>query len=576
MRRRHLRVSAPLAVLVAVSMLATPPVAAAPQNLCDGPFCASVEITTFDAGAPTQPTTAAGQPVNLSLHVTDTSSTVATDPARWLAEVIVRPGTSSAKTMAVADPASLPLGSYLAGSSAPAASWTPGLDGSGYATSCPAGYGTGHVQLTPIIPGSPTIAPFSFGVQSVTTGLNGAVAANLSIWIPGTTLLFPITATTPITFNPATANAGPKLELSVKLDLQPPPYASSPASLNDLTLTLNGLVTEAATGPVSPAVPFLRHSLVCTDVTSSVQVNARGTQSVLAPVTQTINGCPTAPQLTSVAPVPGQPLAVTFAAAPPVAAVPGRTASIEWVFGDGAKALTGATTTHTYPTSNAVLALATVVDSAGVRSTTVQVRIAGSRLRVKQAAGNRITGELADQDTGQGVAGQQVDAYACPSRNAPLTQCKPLGTGVTRTSGSYRIRIPEVTKKGTVVVAYAGTASKSATQPARFGAQRSLTVLPQPDITLKVSEKRVHPGATVRLSGKVTPGKKGKTVRLQGFIRGAWRSIGRATVSQRGTYAASYVVRVPKQPKVKVRAFLPGTAATFEATSPVKVLRIQR
>ena len=549
--------------------------APAPQNLCDGPFCASVDLTTYDAGAPTQPTTAAGQPVNINLHVTDTSAAVATDPARWLAEVIVRPGTSSAKTMTVADPASLPLGSYLAGSSTSAGSCTYGGDGSGYATTCPAGYGTGHVQLTPFLPGSPTIAPLYFGVQSVTTGVGGAVAANLSIYIPGTTIL-PITTTTPITFNPATANAGPKLELSVKMDLQPLGYQPSPASLNDLTLTLNGLVTESSTGPVSPAVPFLRHSLVCTDVTSSVQVNARGTQSVLAPITQTINGCPAAPQLTSISPVAGHPLTVTFAAAPPVAAVPGRSAQIEWVFGDGAKALTGATITHTYPTANAVLALATVVDSAGVRSTTVQVRIAGARLRVKQAAGNRLTGELADQDTGQGVAGQRVDAYDCPSRNTPLTRCKALGTSVTRTSGSYRIRIPEVTKKGTVVVSYAGTASTSATDPARFGAQRSLTVLPQPDITLRVSEKRVHPGDTVRLSGKVTPGKKGKTVRLQGFIRGKWRSIGKATVSQRGTYSASYVVRVPNQPKVKVRALLPGTAATLEAISPVKVIRIQR
>ncbi len=546
--------------------------AAAPQDLCDGPFCARVDLTTYDAGAPTQPTTAAGQPVNLNLHVTDLSSTVASDPARWLAEVIVRPGTSSTKTMAVADPASLPLGSYLAGSSATAVSCAPGADGSGYATSCPAGYGTGHVQLTPLI-GSPTIAPLSFGVQSVTTGLGGAVSANLSIWIPGTTIL-PITTTAPITFTAATANAGPKLEMSVKQDLQPLGFQPSPASLNDLTLTLNGLVSESATGSVSPAATFLRHSLLCTDVTSSVQVNARGTQSVLAPVTQTINGCPAAPQLSSVAPVPGQPRAVTFTTAAPVAAVPGRTASIEWVFGDGAKALTGATTTHTYPTSNAVLALATVVDSVGARSTTLQVKIAASRLRAKQVEGDRITGVLADQDTGKGVAGQQVAAYKCATRNTPVTKCDQVGTGVTRAKGNYRVKIPEVTKKGVVVVAYAGTASKSAAEPARFGSQRYLTVLPQPDVTLKVSDKRVRPGATVRLSGKVEPGKKGKTVRLQGFIRGKWRSIGKATLSAAGKYSASYVVHVPGQQKVKVRALVPGTAATLEATSRVRTITL--
>ena len=130
-----------------------------------------------------------------------------------------------------------------------------------------------------------------------------------------------------------------------------------------------------------------------------------------------------------------------------------------------------------------------------------------------------------------------------------------------------------MTKKFVALVAYAGTASKSATDPARFGAQRALTVLPQPDVTLHVSDKTVRPGATVRLSGKVEPGKKGKTVRLQGFLRGKWRSIGKATISQAGKYAASYVVLAPKQDKVKVRALIPGTAATLEATSPVKVIR---
>ena len=86
----------------------------------------------------------------------------------------------------------------------------------------------------------------------------------------------------------------------------------------------------------------------------------------------------------------------------------------------------------------------------------------------------------------------------------------------------------------------------------------------------------MRPGATVRLSGKVEPGKKGKTVRLQGFIRGKWRSLGKATISQQGTYAPSYVVRVPGQDKVKVRAFVDGTARTLQATSQVRTIKILR
>ena len=288
MSRRSARAGIISLLLAATGLTPAVWAAPAPQNVCDGPFCASVDLTTYDAGAPTQTTTAAGQPVNLGVQVTDTSSTVATDPARWLDRAILRLGTTAAKSMTVTDPASLPIGSYLAGSVATAGSCAPGTDGSGYATSCPAGHGSGYVQLTPLI-GSPTIAPFTFGVQSVTTGLGGAVAANLSIWIPGTTLLLPLTGKRAhhSTFA-ATATAGPRLKMSLQLDLQPPPYQPSPASLTDLGLTLNGLVGQTA---------FLRHSLTCTDVTSSVQVSARGTQSVLAPVTQTISGCPAAPRL---------------------------------------------------------------------------------------------------------------------------------------------------------------------------------------------------------------------------------------------------------------------------------------
>jgi hypothetical protein len=101
-------------------------------------------------------------------------------------------------------------------------------------------------------------------------------------------------------------------------------------------------------------------------------------------------------------------------------------------------------------------------------------------------------------------------------------------------------------------------------------------VLPQPDVTLRLSTKQVRPGGTVTLSGKVQPGKKGKTVRLQGFIRGKWRSIGKTTVSQRGRYALAYVVRVPGRDKVKVRAVVDGTATTLLAMSPVRRITILR
>jgi hypothetical protein len=279
----------------------------------------------------------------------------------------------------------------------------------------------------------------------------------------------------------------------------------------------------------------------------------------------------------SVVPVPGTPQAFTFTMQPPAAAVPGRSASLEWVFGDGAKAVTGATTSHTYPTANTVIALVTVVDSAGARGNTLQVKIAGTVLRAKQKAGDLITGDLADPDTNTGIAGARVLAYRCATPKTAVTSCDRIGTTATRPNGHYRLGIPEVTKKGFVVVYQAGSATTSIAQPARFGSSRVVPVLPQPIVTLHVSKKAVTPGTIVRLTGKVQPGKKGKTVRLQGFIRGKWRSIGKATISQQGRYAASHrVAAAPGQKKLKVRAVVPGTAATLGASSVVKKIKILR
>jgi DNA-binding IclR family transcriptional regulator len=562
MNRLISRAATAAALALVPAMLGQPSADAAPQDGCAGTFCATFDLVTFDAAAPTQPTTAAAQPTDLALHFADKTPSD-TDKSTWLSKVSAVLGTSSSKAFAVTDPASLPVGSYVAGSTDSSGSCAQGMDGSGYATSCPAGHGSGLVELTPII-GSPEVKPATFGITGVTTGLGGAMSASISVWIPGVTVLAPLTTSSPLTYAPATATTGPTFTLGTTPAVSPIGYLGADFSMNTLDLDLNGLVGTT---------PFLRQSTLCAAVTSTLVAQARSTAVATSPFQQTVTGCPAGPSLVSVTPSPGDPKAFTFTVQPPSAAVAGRAAQVEWVYGDGSRAVTGPTTTHTYPTTNPVIALATVVDSAGARSNTLQVRISGGRLRVKQVAGNRLKGVLADQDTGNGVAGAQVDAYRCASRTTPVAQCDRIGTGATRADGSYRIRIPEVTKKFVALVAYAGTASRSATDPARFGAQRALTLLPHPDVTLHVSDKTVRPGATVRLTGRVEPGKKGKTVRLQGFLRGKWRSIGKATISPKGRYSTSYTVLAPKQDKVKVRALLPGTAATLEATSPVKVIR---
>jgi len=574
MNRRTARTAGLLTLLLAAAAITQPPAEAAPQQACSGAFCVTFDLATNDAFAPTHATTAAGQPTNLALRWTDDSTA---NKNTWLAKVSAVLGSSSSKSMAVTDPAQLPLGAYVAGSAATASSCAPGLDGSGYATSCPAGFGSGHVELTPPLMGSPEIKTATFGIKSVTVGVGGVLTANLGVFIDGALPPIETATSTTIAYAPAGATTGPSLTMDTRPAVAPPlTYTAAVFSMNTVALNLNGLVTEAAAGAVSPSVPFVRQSLLCTSVTSTLIAHARGTGVVASPFAQTITGCPATAGLVSVVPDPAKPKTFTFTMKPPTAAVPGRTAALEWVFGDGAKATTGATTTHTYPVSNPVVALVTVVDSAGARSSALQVKIGSSAVRGKQKAGDLIKGMLADQDTGVGIADQKVLGFRCATKTTPVASCQQIGSTTTKPSGAYRLRIPEVKKKGFVVVSHSGTATTSVTQPARFGSTRVIDVLPQPDVTLKVSDKRVRPGTTVRLSGTVKPGKKGKTVRLQGFIRGKWRSIAKTTLSQKGTYATTCQVRVPGRDKVKVRALVPGTAATLQATSPVKVIRIER
>jgi hypothetical protein len=561
---------APMLAAGAITIVAQPPTQAAPQNACSGAFCTTFDLGTFDALAPTQATTAAGQPTNLALRFTDSSPSVATDKSLWLAKVSAQLGSSSSKAFTVTDPASLPVGAYVAGSSATAAGCASATD---FAGACPAGYGSGLVEATGLLPTA--IKSATFGISRITVGAAGAMTAEVTVRVDGE--LLPSTTTTPLTFALPTSTSGPSLTLDTRPAVTPPlGYLAAEFSMNDLHLNLNGLVTEAATGAVSPSVPFVRHSLLCTSVTSTLSANARGPVAVAAPFTQTINGCPAAASLVSVVPDPANPTAFTFTVDPPSAAVPGRTASLEWVFGDGAKAVTGPTTSHTYPVANPVVALVTVVDSAGARSSTLQVHIGASVVRGKQVEGHLIKGKVADQDTGEGLGGEVVLGYRCPTRKAPVSDCSQIGKSVSKANGAYRLRIPEVQKKGFVRVSHAGTPTTSADESARFGDSRVVDVLPQPEVTLKVSDKSVRPGATVRLTGKVQPGKKGKTVRLQGFIRGKWRSIGKTTISQRGTYALRYAVRVPGQDKLRVRATVDGTAQTLKARSKVRTIKILR
>jgi hypothetical protein len=575
MTSRSLRTAGVLALLLATSALTVPAGASAPdpapQNTCAGAFCATFDMGTNDAFAPTQPTTSAAQPSNLALRFTDTSPTVGTDKSQWLAKVSAALGTSPEKGFSVTAPAQLPLGSYVAGSSATAGSCAPGTDGTAYAATCPAGSGSGLVALAPLV-GPEEIRPAAFGIRSMTVVPSGKINVDVSIWINGLTLpmLTPISTTITMIYAKATASAGPSFVMSTQPAIAPPAgYTAADLSMNTVALNLNGLVTEGPAGAVNPPVAFVRQSPTCTAITSTLVAQARSAAVAASQFTTNVTGCPAAPGIVSVVPAAGQPHAFAFTMKVPTPEVAGRTASLEWVFGDGAKAVTGATTSHTYPVAEPVTAIVTTVDSAGARSAPIPVEISAGALKAKQKSGTRLVGTLTDQQTDDGLADQEVLAFKCTSRETPLAQCDAVGTTVTKAGGKFALKIPAVKKPGEVLISHAGTATHKASKPARFPTLKWVKVLPQPTVTFTVSDKTVSKGAVVSLSGTVKPNKSGKKLQLQQFYRGKWRGISKATISDLGTYRAPF--RVRRTGTIKVRAVVPQTDHTL-----VSISRTQR
>ena len=575
MTSRSLRTAGVLALLLATSALTVPAGASAPdpapQNTCAGAFCTTFDMATNDAFAPTQPTTSAAQPSNLALRFTDTSPTVGTDKSQWLAKVSAVLGTSPEKGFSVTAPAQLPLGSYVAGSSATAGSCAPGTDGTAYAATCPAGSGSGLVALAPLV-GPEEIRPAVFGIRSMTVVPGGKINVDVSVWVNGLTLpmLTPISTTITMIFAKATASAGPSFAMGTQPAIAPPAgYTAADFSMNTVAVNLNGLVTEGPAGAVNPPVAFVRQSPTCTAITSTLVAQARSATVAASQFTTNVTGCPAAPAVVSAVPVAGQPHAFAFTMKVPTPEVAGRTASLEWVFGDGATAVTGATTSHTYPVAEPVTAIVTTVDSAGARSAPIPIEISTGALKAKQKSGTRLVGTLTDQQTDDGLANQEVLAFKCADRKTPLAQCDAVGSTVSKTSGKFALKIPAVKKPGEILISHAGAATHKASKPARFPTFKWVKVLPQPTVTFKVSDKSVSMGAVVSLSGTVKPNKLGKKLQLQQFYRGKWRAISKATISDRGTYRAPFKVR--RTGTIKVRAVVPQTDHTL-----VSISRTQR
>ena len=148
----------------------------------------------------------------------------------------------------------------------------------------------------------------------------------------------------------------------------------------------------------------------------------------------------------------------------------------------------------------------------------------------RRGRGARVAGRLA----GAG-AGAEVLLLAREARvGAPATLA---ARTTTRADGSFTLRVP-AGRSRTLRAAH----RISPTAPF-VACSRALRLRVPARATLRVRPKRVRAGRSVRLSGRLLGGRvprRGKTVDLQGYERGRWRTFDTARSTRRGRYRARY------------------------------------
>lgn len=91
-------------------------------------------------------------------------------------------------------------------------------------------------------------------------------------------------------------------------------------------------------------------------------------------------------------------------------------------------------------------------------------------------------------------------------------------------------------------------------------------------VGLAAAQTRLHRGTTIRLSGRVLPGRGGATVRVQLFTRRGWVTVSSPRLSTRGHYSATLLPRVAG--RYLFRVLSPADATNAAGTSQSVTVRV--
>jgi hypothetical protein len=171
-----------------------------------------------------------------------------------------------------------------------------------------------------------------------------------------------------------------------------------------------------------------------------------------------------------------------------------------------------------------------------------------------------LSGTVRPTEPGDVVAGQQVRVYQRPLGAGSWTALTSAPIGAT---GAYQVTV----RPGRHLQYFVRYPGSTAIQGSDSAVQ---TVRVRPAVAIAVNDADVRLGTVVRFSGTVAPSHAGRTVYLQRFQRGAWRTARSAVLSPASRYAVRW--RTDSRTDFRWRVRLPVHADHLAGTS--RALRV--
>jgi hypothetical protein len=198
-----------------------------------------------------------------------------------------------------------------------------------------------------------------------------------------------------------------------------------------------------------------------------------------------------------------------------------------------------------------------------------QLDATASRSRVTHGGTATVSGKLYEYNTGIPMISETLQLRACSTDAVEPCSATPVTTVVQPPTGRYSFTV-KPSRNTRYFVQYAGYSDDPVFFPGSWVAKR-IDVAPK--VTRTVSRTTMPSGGTLKISGSVAPRHDGKVVNIQRLSAGVWKTISRATLTSRSTYAKSLVLRGSRRSTAQLRVVLPAHSDHVIGISPTVAIR---